>query len=276
MLKSDLKLVSLLLFLAGSGLAHSQVLFTSLLDTSAGWTTVQEAVPSSLATYGYNYSAIGIPASPNGGGSTIGLRLAANTNTTIQAITAATTATFSGNYRVRFDFWGNTVGPLPAGGPGSTEYIGGGVGFSGTVPRAGASLLTTIEGGSAVDWRLDKGATPQVIAGGSYNPAIVTRDGGDPYFSAAFIGQSPPAAQTALFPATQTGTIGNGSIGFKWYTMQIDVDSAAGTAAFAIFDPTSSVLTNIGTLTQRRRRVMARQESPKSTTPVGSGIWVTV
>lgn len=250
MLKSHLKLASLMFGLAGTGVAHSQVLFTSTLDTSTGWTTIQEAVPSSMATYGYNYSAIGIPASPNGGGSTIGLRLAANTNTTVQAITAATTATFTGNYRVNFDFWGNTVGPLPVGGTGSTEYVGGGVGFSGTTPRAGASLLTTIEGGSATDWRLDKGATAQTVASGSYNPAIISRDGGDPYFSSAFIGQSPPAAQTTLFPATQTGTIANGSTGFKWYVMQIDVDSTAGTASFSILNPTTSVLTNIGTLTQ--------------------------
>lgn len=250
MLKSELKLATLLLIISGRGVGHSQVLFASNLDSSTGWTTVQEAAPSSAATFGYNYSAIGIPASPNGGGSTTGLRLAANSNTTIQAITAATTANFSGNYRVKFDFWGNTVGPLPGGGTGSTEYVGGGVGFSGTAPRAGASLLTTIEGGSTIDWRLDKGAAAQAIAGGPYNPAILSRDGADPYFSAAFIGQSPPAPQTALFPLTQTGTIANGSTGFKWYTMQIDVDSIAGTAAFGIINPTSSVLTNIGTLTQ--------------------------
>ena len=231
-------------------MAGAQVLFTSNLDTSTGWTTVQEATPSSLATYGYDYSALGIPASPNGGGTTIGLRMAANTTATVQAITAATVATFTGIYRVTFDFWGNSVGPFPAGGTGSTEYIGGGVGFSGTNPRAGASLLTTIEGGSGVDWRLDKGATAQTIASGSYNSAVASRDGNDPFFSGAFIGQSAPAAQTTLFPTIQTGTIGNGSVGFKWYVMQIDVDSSAGTAAFSIINPTNNASSLIGTLTQ--------------------------
>lgn len=143
-----------------TGVAHSQILFTSTLDTPVGWTTVQEATPSSLATYGYDYSSVGIPASPNGGGTTLGLRLAANANGTVQAITAATLLSFTGQYRVTFDFWGNSVGPFPGGGTGSTEFLGGGVGFSGTAPRAGASLLMSGEGGSSsVDWRLDKGTT---------------------------------------------------------------------------------------------------------------------
>ena len=245
MLKIRLEFLTLLAGLAGVGTLHAQVLFTSNLDTNAGWSVVQEAVPSSSATFGFNYSTLGIPASPNGGGSTTGLRMAANTNTTIQAITAATTATFTGNYRVTFDMWGNSAGPFPAGGTGSTEYIGGGVGFSGTSPRAGASLLTTIEGGSATDWRLDKGAAAQAIAvGGPYNPAILSRDGGDPYFSAAFPGQTPPVVQA------QVGTVTNGAIGFKWYSMQIDVDGTAGTATFSILNPSTNVLTNIGTLTQ--------------------------
>ena len=251
MLPSYHKFTAILIGLAGSGTAQSQVLFTSSLDSTTGWTTVQEAVPSSLATFGYDYSTIGIPASPNGGGSTRGLRLAANSNTTVQVITAATTATFSGNYRVTFDFWGNSVGPFPVGGTGATEYLGGGVGFSGISPRAGASLLMTIEAGSSIDYRLDKAAAPQTVsAGGPYNPAIASRDNSDPYFSSAFIGQSPPSAQTTLFPATQTGTIANGGIGFKWYSMQIDVDSILGTATFSVLNPASSVLTNIGTLNQ--------------------------
>jgi hypothetical protein len=245
MLKVHPEILALLAGLVGTGALQAQVLFTSSLDTSTGWSVFQETVPSSVATFGFNYSTLGIPASPNGGGTTAGLRMAVNATATVQAITAATTASFSGQYRVTFDMWGNSAGPFPGGGTGSTEYIGGGVGFSGTAPRAGASLLTTIEGGSATDWRLDKGAAAQVIAvGGPYNAAIASRDGGDPYFSAAFPGQTPPASQG------QTGTVTNGAIGFKWYTMQIDVDSAAGTASFGIFNPSTSILTNIGTLSQ--------------------------
>src|SRR5262245_44066181 len=79
-----------------SAASHAQILFQSDLDTNTGWTVLQEPAPSSQATFGYDYSFLGIPPSPNGGGSTIGLRLAANTNASIQAITAATTASFSG------------------------------------------------------------------------------------------------------------------------------------------------------------------------------------
>ena len=249
-MKTDLNFASFLVLLAGTGLAHSQVLFTSTLDSSLGWTTVQEAAPSSLATYGYDYSALGIPASPNGGGSTVGLRLAANANGTVQAITAATVATFTGQYRIKFDFYGNSLGAFPTGGTGSTEFIGGGAGFSGAVPRAGASLLTTIEGGSAsIDWRLDKGMSTQSVAN-AYNPSITTRDNSDAFLSAAFAGQTPPAFQQTTFPSSQTGTLQNGTTGFKWYVMQIDVDSVLGSAAFSILNPTTSAVTSIGTLSQ--------------------------
>lgn len=54
--------------------SNAQILFQSDLNSSTGWTVLQEAAPSSLATFGYDYSALGIPASPNGGGSTIGSR----------------------------------------------------------------------------------------------------------------------------------------------------------------------------------------------------------
>jgi hypothetical protein len=103
--------------LLSAAASHAQILFQSDLNSSTGWTIVQET-PSSLATFGYDYSVVGIPPSPNGGGTTLGLRLAANNNTSVQAITAATTATFSGQFRVTFDFWGNTNGPLPGGGNG--------------------------------------------------------------------------------------------------------------------------------------------------------------
>jgi hypothetical protein len=225
--------------------AHGQTLFQSNLDTNTGWTIFQEAAPSSLATFGFDYSTLGIPASPNGGGTTQGLRLAANANGTIQAITAATTATFSGQFRVTFDFWGNTNGPLPAGGTGSTEYLGGGVGFSGTVPRKGASLLTSMEGGAATDWRLDKDAASQPLSTGFYNPGITSLDvtattSGNPgfYFTTPFPGQQAPAVQGIA------GTALNGTIAFGWHTMTILADSNAGTADFTIDS------TNIGTLTQ--------------------------
>jgi hypothetical protein len=234
--------------LLSAAASHAQILFQSDLNSSTGWSILQETVPSSLATFGYDYSVLGIPPSPNGGGSTLGLRLAANANGTIQAITATTTATFSGQFKVTFDFWGNTNGPLPGGGTGSTETLGGGVGFSGTAPRKGASMLTTMEGGATIDWRLDKDAAAQALTTGFYNPAITSRDvtaatSSDPsfFFTTPFPGQQAPAVQMAL---GTTGTALNGTIAFGWHTMTILADSVAGTAQFTVDS------SNIGTLTQ--------------------------
>lgn len=211
--------------------SEAQILFQSDLDSNTGWNVFQEATnPSSLATFGYDYSPLGIPASPNGGGTTTGLRLAANALGAIQAITAATTTTFSGQYRVTFDFWGNS--DLGSAG---TEYAGGGVGFSGIAPRKGASAITTIEGGAATDWRLDIDASSQGLATGYYNPSIISLNvnsttSGDPnfFFTGPFPAQQPPIQQgISGFPF-------NGTIAFGWHTMTILADSVAGTASFTI------------------------------------------
>lgn len=145
-----------------------------------------------------------------------------------------------------FDFWGNTNGPLPAGGTGSTEYLGGGVGFSGTAPRKGAGALTTMEGGAATDWRLDIDAQSQGLAPGYYNPLISSLNvnsttSADPnsFFTGPFPGQQAPAIQGT------SGTALNGTIAFGWHTMTILADTVAGTAEFTIDS------TLLGTLDQR-------------------------
>jgi hypothetical protein len=225
----------------------AEVLFESSLDTSAGWTIWQEAAPSSQATFGFDYQPLGIPPAPGGEGSTRGLRLAANGNGSIQAITAATTAPFLGPYLVTVDFWGNTNGPLPAGGPGSTEFLGGGVGFTGFAPRAGASMLVSIEGNStAADWRLDKGFAAQALNTGFYNPAITSLNvtsatSADPnfFFTAPFPGRPAPAAQ-----AGTTGTPFNGTVAFGWHTLTILANVMPGEAEFWVD------ATLIGKLTQ--------------------------
>ena len=248
--KSALRTAGVLAILLSPSASTGAIVFESDLDTDGGWFIVQEVTnPSSRATFGYDYSGMGIPPSPNGGGSTIGLRLAANALGNVQAITAATTATFSGQYLVTFDFWGNTNGPLPVGGTGSTELLGGGVGFSGALPRKGASSLISIEGNvgttTGIDWRLDKDAAAQVLTSGFYNPAITSLNvtaatSTDPsfFFNGPFPGQSAPAVQGVA------GTAYNGTIAFGWHTMSILVDSDAGTAQFTIDS------TLLGTLTQ--------------------------
>lgn len=236
--------------LLASTQAEAQILFQSSLDSGTLFTTYQEAAPSNLVTFGYDYSALGIPASPHGGGTTSGLRMAVNTNSTIQAVTVAPTGlSLSGQFRVTFDYWDNAVGPFPAGGTGSTEYGGGGVGFdlAGSAPRSGASIMIAGEAGATQDWRLDKGAAAQTLAAGFYDPAITTLNmpgtAGN-YLATNFPGQQPPALQQTNFPASQTGTVSNGGIAFAWHAMRIDADSAAGTADFWVDG------FHIGTLTQ--------------------------
>jgi len=235
-MKSLLSLFSAaLLFLPGPG-ARAEVLFESSLDTGAGWVVLQELAPSSTAAFGFDYAPLGIPPAPGGDGSTRGLRLAANANGTIQAITAATAGSFFGPHVVTVDFWGNTNGPLPAGGTGSTEFLGGGVGFNtlAEVPRSGASLLVSMEGNAATDWRLDKGAASQLLTTGFYNPAITSLNvtgatSADPgfFFTAPFPGRPAPAAQ-----AGTAGTPFNGTVAFGWHTLTILANAAPGTAEF--------------------------------------------
>ncbi|MES2709472.1 MAG: hypothetical protein V4726_22940 [Verrucomicrobiota bacterium] len=232
--------------------AQAQVLFSSSLDTNAGWNLATEATPSSLATFGYDYSVMGIPAAPGGTGTT-GLRMAANANGTIQALTASTTATFmTGQYRITFDFWANTNGPLPGGGTGSTELLGGGVGYSGTTPRAGASVLVSGEGGLTQDYRMDKSSSSQALgaAGALYNPAFTSLNvnatsSADPSnpFTAAFPGKSAPVP----VQAGTTGTAHNGTVVFGWHTMTILADVSAGTASFWIDNLSIGTLNQSGT-----------------------------
>ena len=125
------------------------------------------------------------------------------------------------------------------------------MGFSGPLPRKGASLITTMEGGSgsvALDWRLDKDASSQSLATGIYNPAITSLDitsttSANPsfFFNAPFPGQQAPLIQGT------TGTALNGTIAFGWHTMTILADSAAGTAQFTVDSTLIGTLTQTGT-----------------------------
>jgi hypothetical protein len=209
------------------GTVHGQVLFSDGFDSDANWTT--QGTADTTAQFGYDYSTMGIPPSPNGGGTTVGLRMTANeTSGAANEISALPTGlTVSGLYEIQFDFWANANGPFPDGGGGSTEFIGGGAGFNGGEPgRDGASLIVTGEGGSSRDYRLYKNSGEQFIESEQYNPALESTNGSDPVFAAAFPGQSAPSLQQSNY-AQQTGSTRDGSAGFAWRTMKILVDSDA-------------------------------------------------
>lgn len=105
-------------------------------DTSANWTLFFAASTNNLdpdynAVFAFDYSAQGIPPSPNGNGSSSGLFL--NVNKDVTASAAAlnlypNAQSFSGNFALRFDMFLSV--PQPSGS--ATEYALAGINHTGT------------------------------------------------------------------------------------------------------------------------------------------------
>jgi hypothetical protein len=193
-------------------------------DTSASWTVNKSGnAAGNIATFAWDYSTYGIPTAPNSGGSTLGLRLQANvTGGVFSGLSASPIGqSFSGDYELRVDVWMNFLGPLPNGGSGTTQAGGLGIGTAGaTAQWAGGAqdsihFSTTLDGGSAVDWRAYSSAAGTGYPDGStvfFATGTGNRNNTHPYYS-VFGGEAPPAAQTALY-GTQTGTTHVGTVGF--------------------------------------------------------------
>jgi hypothetical protein len=238
------KLLILGVLLGMPAWAFGATIFQSDMDTSAGWTVVGTA--DTQATWGWDFTTMGIPASP--GGSTTGLKLEANISSgTGNTVVAYPTGLFmSGQFIVEFDFWANANGPFPGGGSGSTEFIGGGVGYDGAVPvptssspgLAGGYHATTGEGGSSRDYRMFKNSGEQYVASGQYD--IDTNNAFDPNLGGSIdlYTKFPPPITAPAFQqanyAQQTGSLRGGSAGFAWHHMTITADTIAGTVNFDI------------------------------------------
>ncbi len=230
--------------LAMVSLAPAQ-LFTSTLDDGTGWGIV--ANEDTDFTFGFDYSPFGIPPAPNGTGTT-GLRMAANL---VDPGAPAGISAYpegldlSGQYQVQVDFWLNFNSS-----GGTTEFGGGFVGFDPTAgsPYSGAGFLGDTDGDTGADYRLYKDGNLQDIASGQY--AIPSNDNVDPVLQAQFPGQTTPAAQgdAAVFnPTNVIVTAPNGTLGYGWHTLTIDVDSGAGTAKVAIDDfDIGTINSNVG------------------------------
>src|ERR1043165_1756448 len=123
--------------LAGISAAHGQVLFSDDFNTTNGsdW-KVNALTGFDRAQFLFDYSTVGIPAAPNSGGTTIGVRLQANRigGSTLSGVSISPIGqSFTGDYELRYNLWQNTIGPFPAGGSGSTQLTGGGIMTSGNV-----------------------------------------------------------------------------------------------------------------------------------------------
>lgn len=202
-------------------------------DPSANW-TVNGGPSDETADFFFDYSTVGIPSAPNSvGATTRGMKLQANLTSGIFGgfSVSPTGQSFSGDYKVKFDWWGNFNGGFPAGGSGSTNLSTYGIGTAGTTAQwpGGTQdsvwFAATSDGGSSVDYRAYSTAagTGYLASSGVFAAGIGTspdaRNDTHPYY-AGIGGVSAPAAQLALFPQ-QTGSTATGAAGMQWHEVEI-------------------------------------------------------
>jgi hypothetical protein len=211
--------------------APGQAVFSENFDVNAtaNWTVNTLGAGLSDANFFFDYGTLGIPSAPNStGGTTRGLMLRANqfAGTTAEFPSGVSVSpigqSFSGDYALRFDIWWNFNGPAPAGGSGSTQVTGAGIGTAGTSAQiAGNAIVDSLffgatgEGGSSADYRAYAPAVPAGYQDTSGVYPAGGRNAGLGYYS-AFGGGTPPGPQTTLFPQ-QTGAAGAGAPGFAWH-----------------------------------------------------------
>jgi hypothetical protein len=200
-------------------------------DTSANWSVYQSSSDTAVF-FGYDYSADGIPAAPNSGGSTFGVKFTANMVLPTAAAglnIVPNGQNFTGDYSVKFDLWMNVNGPFPGGGVGSTELASMGVGlagngsllWSGAAPAGTGWFAVTGEGGAAQDYRAYVGSSLQPEGVAYFATGAATRDNGNPYYAGTFPGgQTAPASQSGAFPQ-QTGGLIVGTVGMAWRQVEI-------------------------------------------------------
>lgn len=207
-------------------------------DSSASWNINSSSADTSVI-FGFDYSTVGVPASPNGGGTTLGVRMAANIEApnSSEAVTLSPVGqSFSGSYQVTFDLWVNANGPFPGGGGGSTEFFTAGIGYDDVTVNLGGSsgiggwFAATGEGGSSRDYRAYKDGSEQFAESGQFMAGTSSASGGahnasDVHYAALGgidVAAAVPA-QTAMH-AAQNGITGTGSVGMAWHEVVITVD----------------------------------------------------
>jgi hypothetical protein len=205
------------------------------VDATANW-QVNNGPGTHASNFFFDYSTVGIPPAPGSGPLTRGLKLEANVSGGVFGglSTSPIGLNLTGDYKLRFWYWGNFQGPLPAGGSGTTQLGTYGVGTNGTLAQwPGAATQNsvwfgaTVDGGSGQDYRAYSSAAPTsylpstgVYAAGNVTTPIDVRNNSHPYYATLGTGVVPPG-QTLLFPATQTGVTQVGAAGFEWHNIEI-------------------------------------------------------
>ncbi len=218
-----------------TGDAWGGVLFRDEMVDPNGWGKNANSTDNT-ATFNYNYSADGIPEAPNsqgGDAATRGVKLEANNTNFVDSADFFTLyplgQSFSGNYQLRFDAWQNysTFDREQDGGAGTTEFLGGGIGYDGTTAdvASGVQAIETGDGGSGSDYRVfssDSSVPSQYfLASGEMWCGSRNATGCTTYTDQYPAGSGvPPAAQGQTGSPNQNRA---GSSAFQWYTWQFSV-----------------------------------------------------
>lgn len=218
--------------------AQGQTLFSDNfdVDSTANW-TVNKSGSDAFADIFFDYSTLGIPSAPNStGGSTRGIRFLANQSAGLQQGVSASPIGLglSGDFVLRVDMWLNYVGPLTAGGNGSTQIGSIGIGTTGTTAQWAGSSASIMFGagtdaGSASAYRAYFNNTLATAGSGVY--AAGSLSAANAYYTSRYGGESAPSAQVSLYP-NQTGTTPAGTVGFKW--RDVAVTSIGNTVTYSI------------------------------------------
>jgi hypothetical protein len=237
-------LASLAVALAIAAHAGAAIIFSENFDVdpTASWTVNNNGAGTNAANFFFDYSTVGIPPAPNSAGTTRGLKLGANLNSAtapgsgnIPGITVSPTGqSFTGNYRLRFDWWENYIGPLDVGATGSTMLGMFGIQTSGTTanfPGVADSVFfaATGDGQSSSDYRIYSpertGSYDIFPASGNPLDAHAVYAAGSRNQSAALYMTTFPAGATApgsqASEPTQTAATPAGAAGFRWHDVQI-------------------------------------------------------
>ena len=209
-------------------------------NSSANWATNTSSSDNRL-TWNFDYSTVGIP-QLSGAPNTRALKMEANLS--LAAVAAINISpknqNFTGDYQLRFNTWLNFVGPAPGGGTGSTESYTATLGTTGDQVEwaqggntangvwvaangdGGSSPVTPTYPDYAMYTNISSGVASTLVRSNSGiyaapNNANPSTYHGNTYYTAPFPGKTIPSAQTALAPATQTGTANTGSQGFSWH-----------------------------------------------------------
>ncbi|HTB84409.1 MAG TPA: GH25 family lysozyme [Candidatus Sulfotelmatobacter sp.] len=239
------------------------------VNTATNW-TLNASSSDTAATFNYDYSAVGIPSAPNStNGTTRGLRMQANlANGVVAALSLSpTNRSFSGDYRVHFDAWINVNGPLPGGGAGSTLFLTGGLGTSGTRTEWNGSGSTAdgfyfaCDGDGGVspsltginDYTVLTGTTLQGSSSGYYLAGTdsTARGFANLYYQSAITNShAPPTLQQEDYPSQSTNALDPGKFGFAWHDVLVSkrgstVDWVIDGIRFAVISNATFTASNV-------------------------------